>query len=359
MITAAGLLGLQCGKKEDAKNATFHKNEKENKLAASSTLKDEKDRYNVEHIRDESNERSWCEGKSGDGIGEFVKITYLDGKRKAIRLFVVNGFGDKKFFKMNNRVRDLDVNGRIVTLKDIPGIQEIPLNPQIIADEFVFTIKSVYPGTKWKDTCISELSFAPVGVSEYNSGGDDSKYMMMINGAGKGDAGAEDVKKALDAGADINFVYRPKITSAPNESMFEETALINALIAGDRFLIDQILKMKADPSICAKPLMDGVSLRCPVDAAIMGGNADYAELFIKSYKVKSGSIRTLIRNLEKVKHPENLLKLMIDTGFNVNAGGDGGDPGDYPLCYAKAKKKTKIIEMLKAAGAACEADQYK
>jgi len=346
MMIMASVLLVSCGKGKSTKYATIFKNDKEKKLSASSTLADKKDRYNVEAIRDESNANSWCEGKQDDGIGEHVRLTFLDGKRKAIRIFVANGFGDKKYFKMNNRVKELDINGQTVTLKDSQDVQEIRLPEEITAEEFVFTIKSVYPGTKWKDTCISELAFNPIGAESYNSDSSSDKVKIMVNAAKKGDDGHEEVEKALENGADINAVY-----AGENGG---ETVLINALLAGDRFLIDDLLAKKADPSVCVESKSDGSFPLCPVDAAIKGGNGDYASLFITSYKVKKGMVKTLTMNLDKVEYPAKVLKVMIDNGFDVNDGGEGGDPSDYPLCYAAGSKQTEIINLLKTAGAKCE-----
>ena len=354
MVTLSGACQKENDVKPDAapekstylKSATIHKNDKQKILSASSTLADKNDRYHVEAIRDESYQKSWCEGKKDDGIGEFIKLSFLDGKRKAIRLFVANGLGDKKYFKLNNRVRELDVNGHTLTLRDTADVQEITLPEEIVAEEFIFTIKSVYPGTKWKDTCISELAFNPIGMEEYNSSNLGENVSKLVNAAKKGDAGAKEVFAALENGADINAVYK--------NGNREETALINALLVGERFLIDELLLRKADPSICTRAPSDGAFPLCPVDAAIKGGNGDYAGNFITSQKAKNGLVKTLTQNLEKVKNPARILKAMIDNGFDVNAGGEGGDPTDFALCYAQGGTNPEIVKMLTDAGAKCE-----
>jgi len=178
----------------------------------------------------------------------------------------------------------------------------------------------------------------------------DTPVYKLVKAAELGDEGAEEMERLLAKGVDINSVYQPE--GAPES--YGQTALINALRKGDRFLIDLLLERKAAPSLCVKNRLDGSFPYCPVDAAIDGGNADYVELFITSYGVHNGMIRTLTRRLDRVESPAALLKTMIHAKFDVNAGGEGGDPSDYPLCYARNAGNDEIVSLLTEAGARCE-----
>jgi hypothetical protein len=53
-----------------------------------------------------------------------------------------------------------------VTLPDTNDTKELPLSASLTGKKFVFRIDAVYAGTKFKDTCITELSFLPIQVVE-------------------------------------------------------------------------------------------------------------------------------------------------------------------------------------------------
>ena len=143
---------------------------------------------------DGKTDTAWCEGKSDDGIGEVV-IAWVDVKRP-VRIW--SGFGkSEKLWKENNRPKDIKVfviQGEVIghsvnspnykmkvvgektlTLKDVNGWQKLNLDEykEIDSEEFkkldpyelsqsgtflAIKILSVYPGTKYKDTLISEVS---------------------------------------------------------------------------------------------------------------------------------------------------------------------------------------------------------
>ena len=108
---------------------------------------------------------AWAEGVDGDGIGEKLILT-LDKPRKLAALCVLNGYNTniEKRFTTNNRVKDctLIVNGKTkikgklydhkqeqwISLKGYKGkVRQIEL-----------VIDSVYPGSKYKDTCLSRIT---------------------------------------------------------------------------------------------------------------------------------------------------------------------------------------------------------
>lgn len=126
-------------------------------IKATSTLKDSKDRYNVKNIVDDG-QNSWCEGKSKDGIGESYTISF-NKPVKLSELWIQNGFGDPFYWKKNNRVRLLKINTQLVLLKDDFNYQKLSLKKPIIGKEIKFEIAGIYKGTKYRDTCVSNLSF--------------------------------------------------------------------------------------------------------------------------------------------------------------------------------------------------------
>ena len=149
--------------------------------------------YGPTNLVDKNEQTAWCEGAEGDGEGEIALVPYKGDSPLEVR----NGFGkSRKAFSDNGRVQnariyligagweppmvlgqsDLPVLGsHDVTLRDIPDWQTVPIpdwkprknfnpsrpknwpvpeqKPKFVAIE----ILSVYPGKKWKDTCISEV----------------------------------------------------------------------------------------------------------------------------------------------------------------------------------------------------------
>ncbi len=133
-------------------------------------------------------ETSWCENVSGNGIGEYIEV---ETETFVIGIIIRNGFtrfqahdwvfnsaffereirddsaGLKDYFNMNGRVRNLDITDssgkQLYTLSLADG-----RNPQCFGGVFLepgcyrFTITDVYPGSRWEDTCLAELTFIPL-----------------------------------------------------------------------------------------------------------------------------------------------------------------------------------------------------
>ncbi|MCX8123270.1 MAG: hypothetical protein N3F66_03790 [Spirochaetes bacterium] len=185
---------------------------------ATSTLIDSKDatRYEPNKIFDGDIKTAWAEGDKGPGIG--VKVVFeiptpgystnLSNGAKIMN--IVNGLAySKQLFYSNNRIKDLTLeyyvgvdigeeenncsryvlylyDTKSYTLKDTMDKQSLNLNInfekaknfwkqsrdiarkkgyKVFEGDYgrylfgVLTIKSIYKGTKYDDTCISEISF--------------------------------------------------------------------------------------------------------------------------------------------------------------------------------------------------------
>jgi len=180
-----------------------------NEPAASSELVEKglpKDFYGAKKAFDGKVETAWVEGVEGDGIGEYIIFNLnfasipgydeFEDKNKYIEveLTIVNGVAkNKKLYEMNNRVKKaiLEVYEAEVAIRQIdPWVlseQEPILNTTFVLNlkddmkpkKFLLRfrpkqkpiyglsssflcigkliIKEVYPGTKYKDTGISEI----------------------------------------------------------------------------------------------------------------------------------------------------------------------------------------------------------
>lgn len=135
-------------------------------IKSSSNLYDKNDRYNSGNIILE-NADSWCEGNKNDGIGEYIEFNLKPSisteNLKFDRFYIYNGFGDLDFYFKNNRVKDLTLETDLgikqnISLKDTHNLQEIILNdPMEFKNTIKFTIKNIYKGTHFNDTCIHKL----------------------------------------------------------------------------------------------------------------------------------------------------------------------------------------------------------
>ncbi|MFC1668980.1 hypothetical protein ACFL20_01195 [Spirochaetota bacterium] len=148
---------------------------------ATSFLYDKKDplRYSPQKAFDKKISTSWVEGKKGDGIGE--KIAFPVKTLKKIKIFP--GYGDKKYFKKNNRVKKASlkiyeikrvihhqcassfelgklIKNKVLNFEDKMAYQsfDIGVTKQRSAGyAVIIEILSVYRGTNWRDTCIAEI----------------------------------------------------------------------------------------------------------------------------------------------------------------------------------------------------------
>ena len=145
------------------------------KITASSVLVEKnkpEEFYSAENLCD-SSWKSWVEGEKGDGINSEIVFHY-DSSKNAELLMIRNGYGELKYFYQNNRVKDIQISdGKktiTYTLQDTYMPQYIYLNFQNFT-EIKFKILSVYKGTKYSDTCISEIRL----LEDWN-GYEDLKY---------------------------------------------------------------------------------------------------------------------------------------------------------------------------------------
>ncbi|HIB64602.1 MAG TPA: hypothetical protein EYO33_05720 [Phycisphaerales bacterium] len=140
------------------------------KTTVSSALPDSGgNRYGAAQLEDTDFQTCWAEAARGDGIGEYME--FVISKDKGPKNVPFSGFSIKNgytksqdIWSKNNRVKEmtLSINGKsqsTISLLDTSKSQWVALkgvrvNP---GDVVRLTIKSVYPGSKYQDTCVSEI----------------------------------------------------------------------------------------------------------------------------------------------------------------------------------------------------------
>lgn len=117
--------------------------------------------YGPENLFDGSDRTAWCEGVPGTGAGQSVTLSF-GGEAMPNWLVLKNGYAkNADVFYKNARPRTVEVRTSTgssyrTQLADTTAWQELSL-PNEWIDWVSITIIDVYPGSKWSDTCITEL----------------------------------------------------------------------------------------------------------------------------------------------------------------------------------------------------------
>ncbi len=114
-------------------------------------------------MADNSGKTAWIEGAKGFGIGEWIKVQFVNGAKQVSRIVFRNGFPhDERRFKGNARLQfvrlEMSDGTRLkLRLQDVQGLQSYKLPSPKSLTWVKITILSVYPGSLWQDTALSEL----------------------------------------------------------------------------------------------------------------------------------------------------------------------------------------------------------
>jgi hypothetical protein len=110
---------------------------------------------------------AWNEGADGPGIGQWLAIR-LSQPIKADEIRLMPGYYDPTWYKQNNRMKSMEIklDGKTIQAEVTDGMEEksVALDPATSFSTIKLTIKDVYPGTAYDDTCLSEIGFYRKGL---------------------------------------------------------------------------------------------------------------------------------------------------------------------------------------------------
>lgn len=103
----------------------------------------------------------WVEGAKGYGIGETITVEY---KKPRPAVSILNGYVDinnMKLYKENARLKEIEIEDLQTGKKQTVHFEDKVYFNYIAFEEetakIKITIKDVYPGTKYSDTCVSAI----------------------------------------------------------------------------------------------------------------------------------------------------------------------------------------------------------
>lgn len=258
-------------------------------IRASSVLSSqEKNSYGPGKIHDWNLKTAWVEGKSDYGIGEYCEFIFgtespfgKDQLPPRITTFIIyNGYQKSSAtYYANSRVKELKlyINNNphaLLHLKDTPGYQTFEIDPVRSTKEnplsFKFEIVSVYPGTKYKDTAISEINLSGLDVLCFTG---ETQVTMAdgtkkaISNVAKGDivlsynefnkeyeaSTVKSVAQALHTNLiRVHFQDGTSITSTDDHPYFSDRGWIAAnTLNGEYYGFKELVKMAIGDRICA------------------------------------------------------------------------------------------------------------
>ena len=160
------------------------------KVSASSSSNDyEGYTFRAANAIDGDTATAWSEGAYSNGIGEELYFNFGETKR-IDSIKIINGFAkeDPRFgdlYYLNGRVKSVELifdDGRetIFDIKDgKKRFQKFKLSRKYYTTSVTLRIKDIYEGSKWKDTCISEVAFAGDNLNAAGSSDLDDKWKLV------------------------------------------------------------------------------------------------------------------------------------------------------------------------------------
>jgi VWFA-related protein len=122
------------------------------------------DAYQAAHLTDGKDATCWAEGADGPGVGEWVQFGF-DAPKTLKAFQIIAGYTKTDaIYRANNRVKQVKVvfsdgASQVVDLADKSGPQRVLIDRDKPTRSVRFVIMDVYRGSRYNDTCVSEIVF--------------------------------------------------------------------------------------------------------------------------------------------------------------------------------------------------------
>ncbi|HEX8705326.1 MAG TPA: hypothetical protein VF815_41220 [Myxococcaceae bacterium] len=148
--------------------------------------------YHPSYVLDDDPKTAWVEGADGEGSGESLTIPVSNlASARAVRLVVFNGYQKTKgLLSANAAPKQVTVTvldpgkgesaRQQLTLERKMGPQSFDIPVKGAVAEVVLTVDSVHPGSKYKDTCISDVQVFVDSDVPYNPAVEKGKRAAML-----------------------------------------------------------------------------------------------------------------------------------------------------------------------------------
>lgn len=121
--------------------------------------------YHVaENVLDGSYRTAWVENAPGNGVGEWIQLNF-DSNHAINGIEISNGYKkSESLYAKNSRAKRIrlyfsDDSSQEFDLEDeFMGIQRLQFNAPVVTNYIRIELVDMYQGTKYEDTCITELS---------------------------------------------------------------------------------------------------------------------------------------------------------------------------------------------------------
>ena len=133
-------------------------------IEASSTYNGDSANHAVRNLTDNKLKTNWTEGVHGNGEGEYIEFTFHMEKPIAGFVISAGNHSSNTYYTKNSRPKTViltfsDGSEVEYTLLDKKETQKIYFDEVVDATSARLTIGSVYSGSAWEDTVISEFAF--------------------------------------------------------------------------------------------------------------------------------------------------------------------------------------------------------
>lgn len=133
-------------------------------IEASSTYNGDSANHAVRNLTDNKLKTNWTEGVHGNGEGEYIEFTFHMEQPIAGFIISAGNHASNTYYTKNSRPKTViltfsDGSEVEYTLLDKKETQKIYFDEVVDATSARLTIGSVYSGSAWEDTVISEFAF--------------------------------------------------------------------------------------------------------------------------------------------------------------------------------------------------------